>query len=136
MSSLRDSDPIYQLFCEGQIIKKIECILCQEEKVAKPLQIKEDSLLINVDEFLYYRYPSEGIANLFQNKIQKRYCKVHGERTDHEVTVYVDKLPQILALRMADNLLENLPAENYKPRLALTISDKSKQKIENYFIRK
>jgi len=133
MSSLRDSNStLYQLFCEQQVIKKIECIQCQQEMRAIPLEIKEDSLLINIEESLYYR--KKGIENLFQNKIQKRYCKLHEARTEHEVTVSIDKLPQILALRVADNPVENLSAENYKPHLTLRIANKSNKKILNYLI--
>lgn len=134
MSSLRDSNSIlYQLFCEQQLIKKIECIPCQQEMRAIPLEIKEDSLLINIEESLYYR--KKGIENLFQNKVQKRYCKLHEARTEHEVTVSIDRLPQILALRVADNPMENLPFENYKPHLTLTFTDQNKPpKVKNYLI--
>ena len=132
--SRESPDPISKLFCESQMIKVLECISCKQGNRSKPFEILEDPLLINVqEEFIDSLF--SGIANFFQPKIQTRHCKICCQKQKHEVTVLVEKLPQILALRMGDRGGEN---RYCMPFQTLLISNKRKGNIleKTYFIDK
>lgn len=117
-------DEIWELFCEGSIIKEIECSQCIEKNRSKgPVKIIEDSLWLNVQESFYYS--SEGCENFLQEKTQIRRCKICDKRTEHMNRVSMEKLPRILAIRIADNPQENLP-EKRKLRMELEMKDSSK----------
>ena len=96
----------------------------EKERSRGPVKFTEDSLWLDVQESLYYS--SEVCENFLQERTQIRRCKVCDARTEHRNRVSMEKLPRILAIRVADNLQEDSSLKG-ELRMELEMKDSSKK---------
>ena len=107
-------DPVFSLFCNGDLVKKVTCSRCQRSR-----EYIEDPLMLNVQEDLYYSGKLSG--NFFQSDAELRKCRFCPERTKHSKEISLMAFPEFLALRIIE-----IPGKKdcEKTKMYLTFKDK------------
>mgnify|MGYP003577547428 CR=1 FL=1 len=122
----RQNDPLLSLFCAGDFIKEVMCEECEKERRGASKTIVENPLMLDVHEDLYDS--GKKMENFFQEDYEQRKCDICQKMTKHSKKVCFTALPEIFALRIAENSAKEPDEKECKTRLELSFCNKGTMK--------
>ncbi len=103
---------VMNLFCAGDFVKETTCEQCRKSR-----RTIENPLIFNVMEDSYYS--GKNMENFFEDWSEKRKCSECKQQTIHLKRVSFTALPEIFAVRIAEDSSKYVSIKESKIRLKL-----------------